>query len=144
MSDPLRETITIHASCVGYGPAAAMFIGPSGSGKSGLALEMMALGALLIADDQTNITRTDIGLQVSCPDAIRGRIEAWGVGILAAETQAMAMLRVVVDLSKQEDHRLPPARTTVILGQVLPLLHTPVRGHSPAAILQYLKGGRTD
>jgi len=144
MSEKLDQSEIVHASCVACGPVAALIVGPSGSGKSAFALEMMALGATLVADDATVVRRTEYGLQASCPDTIRGRIEAWGVGILAAETQESAMLRVVIDLGKQEDQRLPPERHTVILGQTLPMLHTPSRGHFPAAILQYLKGGRSD
>ena len=144
MSKQSDQSEIVHASCVAYGSAAALIIGPSGSGKSAFALEMMALGAMLVADDRTVVRRTEYGLQASCPDTIRGRIEAWGVGILAAETQSSAMLRLVIDLGKQEDQRLPPERNTIILGQILPMLHTPMRGHFPAAILQYLKGGRSD
>jgi len=144
MSENPDQTKIIHASCVACGPAAVLIIGPSGSGKSALALDLMALGAILVADDRTVVTRTEHGLLASCPDTILGRIEAWGVGILVAKTQPSALLRVVIDLSKQEDQRLPPVRHTVILGQKLALLHTPVRGHFPAAILQYLKGGRSE
>lgn len=138
------QTQIIHASCVAFGPAAALIVGASGSGKSALALDLMSLGAMLVADDRTVVRRTVHGVRASCPDTIRGRIEVWGVGILAAETQSSALLRVVIDLNKKEDQRLPPERHTVLLGQKLPLLHTPVRGYFPAAILQYLKGGRSD
>ena len=80
----------IHASCVALGRSAVLLVGPSGSGKSALALELMALGAELVADDRTVLSLHDTGLIASCPASIRGRIDARGVGLLAADTVARA------------------------------------------------------
>jgi len=140
-----RQTrLTVHASCVALGPAAVLVRGASGSGKSGLALDLMALGAALIADDRTDLRCDGQGIVVECPPAIRGRIEARGVGILAASSQTRAMLRLVVDMDGREDDRLPPRRETTLLGHTIPLLYPPPNAHFAAAILQYLKGGRCD
>lgn len=104
----------------------------------------MALGATLVADDQTTLfTRSD-ELFATCPSQIRGRIEARGVGILAAETVLSTRLHLVVDLDQQETDRLPQRHRITFLGHKIPLLHTPVHPHFPAVILQYLKGGRCD
>jgi len=139
-----RTRLTVHASCVALGPAAVLVRGASGSGKSGLALDLMALGATLIADDRTDLRCDGQGIVVECPPAIRGRIEARGVGILAASSQTRAMLRLVVDMDGREDDRLPPRRETTLLGYTIPLLYPPQNAHFAAAILQYLKGGRCD
>lgn len=45
----------LHASCVALDGRGLLILGPSGSGKSALALELMALGADLVADDRTEI-----------------------------------------------------------------------------------------
>jgi HPr kinase/phosphorylase len=133
----------IHASCVALGPVAVLILGASGRGKSALALELMARGAVLVADDQTEITGRDGALYARCPKAIRGRIEARGVGILAAQTVAVARVGLIVDLDQVEERRLPPLRTITLEGVDLPLVHSIVQTHFPAAILQYLKGGRS-
>ncbi|MGB5558400.1 MAG: HPr kinase/phosphatase C-terminal domain-containing protein [Paracoccaceae bacterium] len=139
-----RGTPTIlHGSCVALGPAAVLILGASGTGKSALALELLSRGAVLVADDRTVIRSRDGALFASCPSAIRGRIEARGVGILAAETVASARVALAVDLDQVEDQRLPPDRCLTLEGVALPLLHSTVHGHFPAAILQYLRGGRS-
>lgn len=133
----------IHASCVSVGPCGVLIIGPSASGKSALALELMSLGAVLVADDRTIVEQFQDRVRASCPAAIRGSIEARGVGLLQAEFLPHTFLRLVVDLGTPETQRLPPEREYKLIGQSIALLHDPVHGHFPAAILQYLKGGRT-
>ncbi len=134
----------VHASCVAFDRRAVLLRGASGSGKSALALQLMALGAVLIADDRVILGLRDGAVFARCPASIRGRIEARGVGILAAETAETAIVQLVVDLDRQETERLPPQRETTLLGQRIPLLHAVRSAHFPAAILQYLKGGRSD
>jgi len=142
MSSQNTPTI-LHASCVALGPVAVLIIGASGSGKSSLALELMSRGGTLVADDRTVIMARDGALFASSPPNIRGQIEARGVGILSAHSVASATVALVVDLDHVEDHRLPPDRRMTLGGIELPLVHSTVHGHFPAAILQYLRGGRS-
>ncbi len=79
----------------------------------------------------------------TAPRAIRGKIEARGIGILNARVRSACRLALVVDLDRIEGDRLPPLRTRTLLGVELPLLHSVERPHFPAAILQYLKAGRS-
>ena len=51
-------------------------VGASGSGKSALALQMMAMGAMLIGDDQVRIKKAGEGLSLGQPPNIAGQIEA--------------------------------------------------------------------
>ena len=131
----------LHATAVSLSGRALLILGPSGSGKSGLALELMALGAGLIADDRTEITLRDGHPVAACPGPIRGRIEARGVGLLAAEPAPPAPVALAVDLGRTETERLPPPRALELLGQQVPLLHKAETRHFPAALMQYLKGG---
>ena len=133
----------LHASCVTDGVSAVLIVGPSGSGKSALALELMSREAALIADDRTIVELTEGGVLASCPAAIRGKIEARGVGILAADNTQCGYVRLVVDMGTPETDRLPVMRTFTLFGENIPLLHNPAHGHFPAAILQYLKAGRS-
>ena len=116
-----------------------MFTGPSGSGKSGMALEMMALGGLLVSDDRTVVTLEQGRVYVSAPLAIRGLIEARGVGILSAQSVGPVAVSLVVDMSMIETARMPPEREIIILAQSLPLLYNVESRYFPAAILQYLR-----
>ena len=121
---------------------AALIIGASGSGKSALALQMIALGAGLVADDRTILRRRDGAVIASCPSAIRGQIEARGVGILAANPVSTARLCLVVDMGAEETERLPDPLEMQVLGITLPLIRKSGAGHFPAAVLLYLQGGR--
>lgn len=137
------KTMVMHATTVAFGGAAVLITGPSGAGKSALALQLMALGAVLVSDDKTCLQDADDGLWARAPASIKGMIEARGVGILAASTCEAAIVRLIVDLAHEEVERLPVQRHQIVLGQTLPVLHNVKAAHFAAAILQYLKGGRT-
>jgi HPr kinase/phosphorylase len=134
---------TLHASAVAMDGRAVLIAGPSGSGKSGLALQLMALGARLVADDGVILRPAGGRLLARAPDAIRGLIEARGVGLLNAEPLDDVPLSLVVDLGATETERLPPWRTTTLEGIVLPLLHKVESVHFAAAVRQYLAQGRS-
>ena len=134
----------VHATTIAVKGQALLIMGPSGIGKSSLALEMMALGASLIADDQTVLRLKGDQISASCPPAIAGRIEARGLGLLLATPAGPSPLCAVLDLATLEYDRLPPFRETILLGRPLPLLHKAETPAFPAALLQYLKAGRRD
>ncbi len=132
----------IHATSIAWDGRAVLIRGAAGSGKSSLALQLMAHGAGLISDDRTHLATRDGWPYASAPDTIRGRIEARGVGILAAAPAASAPVVLVVDLDHTETDRIPPPREAVVLNCSIALLHKAESLHFAAAILQYLKGGR--
>ncbi|WP_369796037.1 HPr kinase/phosphorylase [Puniceibacterium sp. IMCC21224] len=123
---------------------AVLIRGASGSGKSALALEMMARGAHLVADDRVVLSTTEHGIALSAPDPIRGLIEARGVGILHAKVVCGARLFVVVDLDHLETERLPQRRKISLLGHSLPLLHKVDTAYFPASLVQYLRAERRE
>jgi HPr kinase/phosphorylase len=136
------RTLLMHATCVSLDGYGILLTGPSGSGKSSLALGLMALGMALVSDDMTRLTATPDTITARAPETIRGMIEARGIGLLAAQTLPSTPVRLVIDLSKMEKHRLPSINTYNLLGHSLPLLHKVDTVYFPAAILQYAKGGR--
>lgn len=142
-STPVNARI-LHANCVALGRRGVLILGASGSGKSALSLQLMALGCMLVADDRTALAARGGVVVAACPKRIRGRIEARGVGILKAETQHVARVVLVVDLDETEERRLPPERMRDILGVPLPCLHRIESAHFPAAVLQYLRMGRAE
>lgn len=133
---------TLHASCVAVDHRAVLILGPSGSGKSSLALRLMACGATLVADDRTDLFLRDGKVMARCPEQLRGMIEARGLGILHAPTQSEAAVALVVDLSSTETDRLPPRRSAFFLGVALDLVLGSPHDHFPAAVLCYLRHGR--
>ncbi|MEO0752468.1 MAG: HPr kinase/phosphatase C-terminal domain-containing protein [Pseudomonadota bacterium] len=136
------ECETRHASCVAFGGRAVLIEGASGSGKSGLALQLMALGAGLVSDDRTTLWRDGDALMADVPERLDGLIEAREVGILRVRTTGATPVALVVDLDICETDRLPPHRETRILDCVIPVLRKSELPHFPAAILTYLRGQR--
>jgi len=102
---PARETR--HATTVAIDGAGVMLTGPSGSGKSGLALGLMALGAELVADDRTTIELREGWPWALAPERLAGVIEARGVGLIRVPFCPSAPLRLVVDMGEAEGARLP-------------------------------------
>jgi HPr kinase/phosphorylase len=140
----------IHASAVAFGGdaglAAAVIVGPSGSGKSALALALLALGARLVGDDHVLLHREDDGVIARPVPALRGVIEARGVGLLRASAVSAAPVAVVIDMAAHEPAllpppRLPPQREAELIGIRLPCLQNVAMPHFPAAVRQYLFGG---
>jgi HPr kinase/phosphorylase len=131
-----------HASCVAVDGRGLLILGASGAGKSGLALQLIALGARLVADDRTELTAHAGRLTARCPVAIKGLIEARGIGLLRAPTLDEAEIALVVDLDRIEDQRLPPRRKITILGCEADLVLQAQNDHFPAALMLYLRHGR--
>ena len=113
---------TLHASTVALDGRAVMISGPSGSGKSDLALRLLDRGFVLVSDDQT-IVRKDKGRAVaSAPPTIRGKLEVRGVGIVDMETIDDVPLALVVELTS-DIQRLPDdSRERLVLDVKLPLI----------------------
>lgn len=135
------DTLILHASAVAFGGRGLLILGASGSGKSGLALDLMAWGAQLIADDRTVLSRAEDGVVATAPATIDGLIEARGIGVLPVGSCGAHRIDVVMDLDQREPERIPPARQITFLGQNLPLLHKPDTSHFAAGLLHYLQAG---
>jgi hypothetical protein len=76
----MAEDRLVHASCVACRGRAILIIGPSGSGKSDLALRLIDRGARLVSDDQTLVTLENGRLLASPPRTIQGLVEVRGLG----------------------------------------------------------------
>lgn len=133
-----------HATSVAVAGRGLLIRGASGSGKSSLALEMMALGAQLVADDRTELRLDGDGLVLCCPAPLLGLIEARGIGLLNTDYAGPVPLVAVVDLDRVETERLPPKRAVRLHGHVFPVIHKVEARYFPAALCQYLKAGRQE
>ena len=122
--------------------------GPSGVGKSDLALRALHLGFRLVADDRTLLWTSGGRLFGACPPAIAGLIEARGVGVTPAATRALAEIRLIVRCLAPGAtvERMPPPACETLLGVALPTLDLrPLEGSAPMKLLHALSllgGGR--
>ena len=133
----------LHATAVAIDERGLLITGASGSGKSSLALELISLGATLVADDRVvcHPRAESAVLWLSPPASIAGRIEARGLGLIALpfrETAAAA----VVTLDTVETARLPERHETVIAGVSLPLYRKVESSAFPAILMACLRGER--
>ena len=133
------ESATVHASSVLVGRSAVLIRGPSGSGNSRLAFELLESGhsgllplARLVADDRVRLIPAHGRLLAAAPDSIRGQIEVRALGIRGVECEPLALVGLVVDLAATDAGRLPKeaARTTELLGVILSRL--PIGPGEPA------------
>jgi HPr kinase/phosphorylase len=127
LNHPARVERTVHGTAVRLGGRGVLILGASGSGKSRLALRLIARGGDLIADDRVVIARGRRSLYAAAPAALAGLVEARSVGILRMRRRARsARLDLVVDLDAAADARLPQRRKIALLGRELEL----IRGRS--------------
>ena len=131
------QTENIHGTAIVLGTTGFLISGPSGSGKSALALacisEVRRRGrfAALVADDRVDLTLENNRIVARCPAAIRGLIEVRGCAIAEAETVAACVLDwAILPVRAPFDLRLPPEQEELPLkvGRNLPLLRVPVEG----------------
>jgi len=125
-----------HATCVAIDGAGVLIRGPSGSGKSDLALRLIDRGAALVADDQVVLEARDGGLWASAPGRLRGRLEARGLGIVELPWLDAVRLVLVVDLvAAGAVERLPEADSVTVAGAALPRLRlAPFEASAPAKL----------
>ena len=110
-------SILVHATSLLLGAAAAPFGGPhdiavlllgaSGSGKSDLALRLIAAGARLVSDDQTSLSVEQGRLVARAPERLTGLLEIRGVGIVAVGAAQSGPIALVVKLQSEPPDRLP-------------------------------------
>lgn len=123
---------TIHASAVVVGGRGVLIRGPSGSGKSSLALGLIddsRLEARLLADDRLVLTDGPGGLIGRTPRQLKGLIEVRGIGIVRMANIDEAKIELVVDLLRPEDcirHPEVGDRNMTLLGHSVARLTLPI------------------
>lgn len=116
----------VHGTCVVVGGCGVFIHGPSGSGKSDLALRLIdqpglgtgaaALTAWLVADDQVAITRCGDRLFAAAPPRLAGLLEVRGLGIVKVDHAPETEVRLAVRLADAESiERLPEKDAQLVL-----------------------------
>jgi len=125
------DVATIHASAVLVGPKAVLIRGPSGSGKSMLAWNLIQAAeqglvpfAKLVADDRACMECHSGRLLVRPAQTLAGMIEIHGLGIRQIEFEPVAVVGLIVDLGADDAARSPDpnSRIDTIKGVTLPRL----------------------
>ncbi len=138
---------TFHATCICTGGAGVLISGPSGSGKSALALELIdtpghgaggpLLETMLVADDRVLLERRGETLLAGPPRELAGCLEVRGLGILRLPHVEQVPLRLIVRLCPwHEIERLPEPETEELRGVTLPLVRIDAERPRAAARLR--------
>jgi serine kinase of HPr protein (carbohydrate metabolism regulator) len=118
-------TPSIHASAVLVGERGVLIRGPSGSGKSRLAFDLILAAragqipaTTLIGDDRVCLTAHNGRLTVQGVPELAGMIEIRGLGIRTIGFTDQAPVDLIVDLSATDADRLPApeALKTLVFG----------------------------
>ena len=132
--------MNIHATCIDISGKGVLLLGESGSGKSDLALRLIAsFKAKLIADDRVNILIKKGQVIASAPKNLKDLLEIRGIGIIKLPSVKKTKLKLAVDLSKRPQERLPEESFYEIDGTKIPFIClNPFEASAPAKILAAL------
>ena len=111
----------IHATAVAIGGRAVLLLAPPGGGKSDLALRLIDRGAVLVSDDQVELSLSEGRLIAAAPATIAGRLEARGVGIVEMTHISPMPVSLLIDLADLPE-RMPEPRVRALLGVEVPVV----------------------
>lgn len=115
---------TVHATCVAIKHVGVLLRAASGVGKSDLAYRLInEQGALLVADDQTVLTKDKSTVYASCKKGWLGQLELRGLGIVTVPHELNVPIGLAIDLvDRGEVPRLPDPAYVTLLGVDVPVL----------------------
>ncbi|WP_312781384.1 serine kinase [Brevundimonas sp.] len=136
MTEPMQP---IHATAVARhtpdGWCGALIQGPSGVGKSDLALRLIGQGWRLVADDWTHLWASGGALYGMAPATIAGRIEVRGLGIVGLPVQPLARIVLAIQCTHETIERLPEAAAWSWNGVAIPQLRLDPRPASAGQVV---------
>src|SRR5580693_9397150 len=127
MSDgALRREASLHATAVVYGEFGVLILGPSGSGKSALALALMARASsqgvfgALIGDDRIFVSKAHGRLIARGAANMAGVIERRSAGLITVPHEPVAVVLLAVELCERGRRwpRMPNDDDDLVVGEV--------------------------
>lgn len=112
----------LHATAVAINGAGILLLGPSGSGKSDMALRLIDRGATLISDDGVLVEAGDPFPLLRTAPNIAGMIEIRGVGIVKMPFADSIPLNLAVALADILERLPPPEQSKSIAGSEIPFV----------------------
>lgn len=113
---------TVRGTCVSLDGCGVLLRGPSGSGKSDLALRLIEGGAELVADDYTAIEGREGQVLATAPAGISGMLEVRGLGVVRVQAREATTLAAVVELVPPTAvERVPESEMVRLADATLPL-----------------------
>ena len=124
----------MHASAVLAGEVGILIRGPSGSGKSRLAFDLVLAGragqipkTVLVGDDRVQLSAAAEGVTVRPAARLEGLIEIRGLGIRRCDFVPQATVRLVVDLASEDSARMPEQAVLTVSISGINIPRIPVR-----------------
>ena len=112
----------IQATAVSYQKRAILIQGPSGVGKTFLALQLMERGATLIGDDVVEICLKNNKLYCKAKEKLKGVVEVRGLGLVTGlKVSKSTPVLCIICLHKNFTERLPKQKTISLLNKKIPV-----------------------
>jgi len=148
LEDSLAERTILHAGLLDVLGLGLLIVGESGIGKSECALDLIARGHRLVADDTVEVRRRSETILIgTCPEFTRHHMELRGLGVInikdlfgIASTRTSKRVELVVQLERWDPQRQYERlglddELYEILGLRVPLIKMPVAPGRNIAIL---------
>lgn len=149
LDDWFAPTTSVHGTLMQIYGKGVLIKGPSGIGKSEIALELLRKGHYLISDDYVELYRFDTRIIGRAPEVIRNMLEIRGVGILDvtklfgySSVSDEVEVEYVIELSKWDQNnnyeRLGTNNNTIDILEVdIPHIKLPVsEGRSMSDVIE--------
>jgi len=111
---------TVHATSVAIDGYGVIIIGPSGAGKTDLAIRLIDRGACLISDDRTILSRANNVVTLNPPEKTAGQIELHSLGIYLVQFISNIELKMIVELVNQAERYPMDSQIEKILDIQIP------------------------
>lgn len=142
MSDSSAASAVVQAGCVAIAGRGVLIVGPSGSGKSSLALALIDRGATLVGDDGVVLSVRDGQLWAAPHPITAGLLEVRNLGILGLPFVPAIRICLKLQLDRDAPRHIERPDRESLLNVDIPVLRlwpdSPVLGlRAELALRQY-------
>lgn len=110
----------VHATAISFDGYGILLTGPSGIGKSDLAIRLIDRGSKLIGDDQVDLNMASNLILLNPKPNIAGKIEVRELGIFELDFAVNVPLKLIVELVEKAERFPMDRQTKSIMGVQIP------------------------